>query len=320
MAARYYKPLSKPLIDREWSLNMQQSLSSIVSPTEIAEFKQLIDDYYAAWSLALSGNDLSALDSPAPFYAKGEGLVFYDPLPPLEGHHGWEKFKFDVVKVWREAGIVTADIRRTGEPQVWRQDNLAWAAVLHQATATLKNGQSQTVEQRQTFVWQQQDSQWSIVHEHASAAVSLGSNLQQHNGTTPKGHEIAEFSQLVREFWSAWNTQNSEIAACFYVKTPDLVVYLPWRTQDFIGWDAFKQFADKVMQDMQTVQFTPDDNVHILRFGDIAVTAGIFSVMMRDKNGTMTRGDARYTLIWANRNGKWLIVHEHLSAVLPTQK
>ena len=280
------------------------------------EFKRLIDGYYATWSFALSGNGLEALDRPAPFYAKDKGLVFYDPLPPLEGHHGWEKFKFDVAKVWSEAGIVTADIRRTGEPQVWQQGNLAWAVVPHQATVKLKNGQSRTVEQRQTFVWEQRDSQWLIVHEHASTAVSLGNNLPLRGGTTPPEHDATEFSIFVRDFWNAWNTRNSETAARFYAQTPALVVYLPWRTVGFTGWDAFRQFADNVMQDMQAGQFTPYDDLHVLQFGNVAVTAGTFGVTMRDKSGTTTQGDARYTLIWERCDGKWLIVHEHLSSTV----
>lgn len=290
--------------------------SSVVNPTEIVEFRQLIDGYYAAWSFALSGKGLEALDRPAPFYAKDNNLVFYDPLPPLEGHHGWEKFKFDVTRIWSEADIVTADIRRTGEPQIWQQGHLAWAAVPHQATVTLKDGQSKTVEQRQTFVWQQQGNRWLIVHEHASATVFLGSNLQQRGGTTPRGHDAIEFSQLVRNFWNAWNTKNSAIAARFYAQTSDLVVYLPWRTQGFTGWDAFKQFADNVMQNMQVVQFTPYEDVHVLQFDKVTVTAGTFNILLQSTSGVTTQGDARYTLIWERRNGEWLIVHEHLSSTL----
>lgn len=93
-------------------------------------------------------------------------------------------------------------------------------------------------------------------------------------------------------------------------------MYLPWKTEGFFGWDAFKKFADNVMQNMQTVQFVPDENIHVLQLGEIAVCAGIFSVKMQDKNNTTTQGDARYTLIWKKHDDRWLIVHEHLSSTV----
>lgn len=288
---------------------------SSISTVEIDDFKALIDGYYNAWSSALSGNGIEALDYPAQFYTKDESAIFYDPLPPLAGHHGWQKFKFDVAKVWSEAGIVNANIQRIGEPAVWRQDNLAWAAVPHQATVKLKNGQEKTVAQRQTFVWQRQDNQWLIIHEHASAAVSLGSKLPQQNSIINE-RSPDEFKELIHLFWDAWNTCDTDIAAHFYAQTPDLVVYLPWRTEGFIGWETFKSFADRVMQNMQTVQFTPHDNLQALVFEDIAITFGTFGILMQGKDETITQGDARYTLIWKQHDSKWLIVHEHLSSTI----
>lgn len=283
---------------------------------EYAKFEQLLDRYYAAWSWEGSVPNASDFDGAGQFYAKEPDLIFYDPLPPVEGHRGWQGIKTGVAQVWGDAGIISANITPCGELQVWRRGNLALSISFPTASAKLRNGQAQEIEQRHTIVWQQRDGKWLIVHEHASASVSLGSNLQQRGGTTSGGDDVGEFSQLVREFWSAWNTRNYETAARFYAKTPELVVFLPWRKEGFTGWDAFKQFANEVMQNMQIVQFTPYEDVHVFQFDDIAVAAGTFGVMMRDKSGTTTQGDARYTLIWEKHNGDWLIVHEHLSSTV----
>lgn len=289
---------------------------STVSTVEIDEFKTLIDEYYNAWSSALSENGLEALDYPSRFYTKDEGAIFYDPLPPLEGHHGWQKFKFDVAKVWSEAGIVSANIQRVGEVALWQRDNLAWAAVPHEATVKLNNGQEKTVAQRQTFVWQRRDNQSLIIHEHASTAVTLGSQLPQHTDTPLKEQSSPKFKELVHKFWSAWNTRDIEIAATNYSQTPDLVVYLPWKIEGFTGWETFKPFAERIIQNMQMVQFTPHDNLHALEFNDIAVTFGTFGLVMQNKDGTVTQGDARYTLIWKQQDNKSLIIHEHLSSTI----
>jgi ketosteroid isomerase-like protein len=289
---------------------------STISTVEIDEFKTLIDEYYNAWSSALSGNGLEALDYPARFYTKDEGAIFYDPLLPLEGHRGWQKFKFDVAKVWSEAGIVSANIQRVGEVALRQYGNLAWAAVPHQAIVKLNNGQEKTVAQRQTFVWQRRDNQWLIIHEHASAAVTLGSQLPQHSDTTQKEQSSPKFKELVHHFWSAWNTRDIEIAATNYSQTPDLVVYLPWKIEGFTGWETFKPFAEGIIQNMQMVQFTPHANLHALEFNNIAVTFGTFGILMQKQDGTVTQGDARYTLIWEQQDSKWLIIHEHLSSTI----
>lgn len=294
-----------------------QTLSTL-RVADTTEFKALIDPYYAAWSFE---NGAGGFDRAAKFYAKEPGLVFYDPLPPVEGHFGWEAIKAGVEKFWTEAGITTARISRTAEPQLWHYRKVAWAAVPHQAVVTLQNGQTQTVEQRQTFVWEQRNNQWQIVHEHASAIVKLGSKLVTRAGNqTPTGQSNAELKSLVKDFWTAWSTRNVQSASRFYATAPDLVVYLPWRTAGYQGWNEFSQTASAIMQNLTVAKFTPHDDMWTQQWGDVAATAGIFTVDLQAQDGSSTQGDARYTLIWAKYNGKWLIVHEHLSAVLPTQK
>lgn len=293
----------------------------VMSDNKVAdttEFKALIDPYYAAWSYE---NGPGGFERAAKFYAKEPGLVFYDPLPPVEGHFGWEAIKAGVEKFWTEAGITSALISRTAEPQVWRYGQVAWAAVPHQAVVTLQNGQTQTVEQRQTFVWEKRGNEWQIVHEHASAAVQLGSKLENRVGyQTPVGRTITELKSLVKDFWAAWSTRNVQNAFHFYATDSSLVVYLPWRTAGYQGWNEFSQTASAIVNDLKVAKFTPHDDIWTQQWGDIAVTAGIFTVDLLAFDGSSTQGDARYTLIWAKRNGKWLILHDHLSAVLSTNK
>lgn len=246
------------------------------------EFKALIDPYYAAWSFE---NGPGGFDRAAKFYAKDPGLVFYDPLPPVEGHFGWEAIKAGIEKFWTEAGITTARISRTAELQVWGYGKIAWAAVPHQAVVTSRNGQIQTVEQRQTFVWEQRDNQWQIIHEHASAAVNLGSKLVTRAGNqTPTGQSKAELKSLVKDFWRAWSTRNVQSASCFYAAAPDLVVYLPWRTAGYQGWDEFSPAATAIMQNLKVANFTVHDDMWTQQWEDIAVTAGTFTVDLQTKD------------------------------------
>lgn len=124
------------------------------------------------------------------------------------------------------------------------------------------------------------------------------------------------YKELIHQFWSAWNTLDSSIAGSFYSQTQDLVVYLPWKTEGFTGWENFKPFADRILQNMQMVQFTPYENLQVLVFDDIAVTFGTFGILMHSTDATVIEGDARYTLVWKQQDSKWLIVHEHLSSTV----
>jgi len=57
--------------------------------TDDATFRKLIDSLCVAWS---SGN----ADAPAKFYAKDNGLVFYDVAPFM--YHGWKEYHDGVQK------------------------------------------------------------------------------------------------------------------------------------------------------------------------------------------------------------------------------
>ena len=54
----------------------QTELAIVTSPTEIAEFTQLIDEYYAAWSWQGSVPKANDFDGAGQFYAKEPDLIF----------------------------------------------------------------------------------------------------------------------------------------------------------------------------------------------------------------------------------------------------
>src|SRR5213082_1299693 len=87
--------------------------------TDDATFRKLIDSYCAAWS---TGN----ADAPARFYAKEDGLVFYD-LAPF-AYHSWKEYHDGVQKEFfssMESGALTAG----KDLKVSRRGTLAWTTV-----------------------------------------------------------------------------------------------------------------------------------------------------------------------------------------------
>jgi ketosteroid isomerase-like protein len=110
----------------------------------------------------------------------------------------------------------------------------------------------------------------------------------------------------------------SENAAPFYAHDPGLVFYdaAPLK---YNGWEEYQDGAQKNFFDTSvSCKLIPNDDLQVTRKGDIAWTTLTFHLSAVLKDGNKLEVDARQTSIWEKRDGKWLIVHEHISAPLPT--
>lgn len=127
----------------------------------------------------------------------------------------------------------------------------------------------------------------------------------------------ADFKALIERYYAAWNTMNTDNPSQFYAKDADLVFYdiAPLK---YKNWAEYKEGVQKAFFDASTsAKLTPNDDLKVTRRGNIAWTTVTFHLSAKLKAGGAMEIDARHTAIWENRNGKWLIVHEHISAPLP---
>ena len=129
--------------------------------TDDATFRKLIDAYCAAWS---TGN----ADNAARFYAKDEGLVFYDVTP--FSYHGWKEYH-DGVKTAildnMESGTLTAG----KDLKVRRRGTVAWTTVSMHLSEKTKDSKNLEIEIRYTGIWEKRPNGWLLVHEHLSAPL-----------------------------------------------------------------------------------------------------------------------------------------------------
>ena len=126
-----------------------------------AEFKALIDGYYAAWS-TLDPNKA------AKYYAKDADLVFFD-IAPLK-YNGWGEYKEGVVKNFTSLAS-SGSLKPNGDLKVTRRGTLAWTTVTFHLSVKSKAGGGMEVESRHTAIWEKRGGQWLIVHEHVSAPL-----------------------------------------------------------------------------------------------------------------------------------------------------
>jgi ketosteroid isomerase-like protein len=126
-----------------------------------ATFRKLIEGYCVAWS---SGN----AEAPARYYAKDNGLVFYD-LAPF-AYHGWKEYH---AGVQRElfANMVSGSLVPGTDLNVTRRGTLAWTTVSMHFSEKTKDGKTTETQVRYTGIWEKRGANWLLVHEHLSTPM-----------------------------------------------------------------------------------------------------------------------------------------------------
>ena len=127
-----------------------------------ATFRRLTDGYCAAWS---SGS----ADTPAKFYAKDNGLVFYD-LAPF-AYHSWKEYHDGVQKEFLDTA---ESIKLTAgkDLKVTRRGIVAWTTVPMHLTEKTKDGKTSELDLRYTGIWEKRGANWVLVHEHLSTPLA----------------------------------------------------------------------------------------------------------------------------------------------------
>jgi ketosteroid isomerase-like protein len=130
--------------------------------TDEATFRKLIDVYCAAWSTADA-------DAPARFYAKDDGLVFYD-LAPF-AYHSWKEYHDGVQKVLF-ANMASGKLTAGKDLRVKRHGTIAWTTVSMHFSEKTKDGKTAEIDVRYTGIWEKRGANWLLVHEHLSAPLA----------------------------------------------------------------------------------------------------------------------------------------------------
>ena len=127
-----------------------------------ATFRKLIEGYCAAWS---SGS----AEAPAKFYAKENGLVFYDVAP--FAYHSWKEYHDGVQKEFLETAE-SLKLTAGKELKVTRRGIVAWTTVPMHLTEKSKDGKTSETDLRYTGIWEKRGANWVLVHEHLSTPMA----------------------------------------------------------------------------------------------------------------------------------------------------
>ncbi len=118
----------------------------------------------------------------------------------------------------------------------------------------------------------------------------------------------------LQKIWDGWATLDTANVAMFYASGPH--TFFDIAPLKYDSWDAYEKGVKDVLSGYKSAKFTVNDDAAIHPHGDLVWVTATVKEEMTTKAGKVEMGNFRWTAVWENQDGKWLIVHEHVSAPL----
>jgi ketosteroid isomerase-like protein len=119
---------------------------------------------------------------------------------------------------------------------------------------------------------------------------------------------------LMQKIWDGWATLDPANVTQFYAKGDH--TFFDITPLKYNSWDEYQKTVTGVLAGYKAATFTVNDDAQIHNTGQIVWGTATIKEDMTEKTGKRDMGAFRWTVIWQKEDGKWLIVHEHVSAPL----
>lgn len=118
----------------------------------------------------------------------------------------------------------------------------------------------------------------------------------------------------LQKIWDGWSTLDPANTAKFYASGPN--TYFDIAPLKYSSWDDYEKGVKGVLAGYKSAKFTVNDDAAIHPHGDLVWVTATIADEMTSKAGKVEMGNMRWTAVFENQGGKWLIVHEHVSVPL----
>lgn len=140
-------------------------------------------------------------------------------------------------------------------------------------------------------------------------ALTLSGVAQKESGNASDGSTVDK--AYLQKIWDGWATLKPAGQAQFYAKGPH--VFFDIAPVKYASWDEYEAGVTKVLSGFKAASFRVNDDAQIHTAGDsIWITATVASDMT-EQSGKRDLSTMRWTAVFQKQDGKWLIVHEHVS-------
>ena len=116
----------------------------------------------------------------------------------------------------------------------------------------------------------------------------------------------------LQKIWDGWSTLDPANTAMFYASGPH--TFFDIAPLKYGSWDEYEKGAKGALAGYKSAKFTVNDDAAIHAHSDIVWATATVAEQMTTKAGKVEMGNFRWTVVFENEDGKWLIVHEHVSA------
>lgn len=145
--------------------------------------------------------------------------------------------------------------------------------------------------------------------------LALCVSAQTTKRDTKKMAAIPAFDKTyLQQIWDGWSTLDPANTAKFYASGPN--TYFDIAPLKYSSWDEYEKGVKGVLAGYKSAKFTVNGDLAIHPHGDLVWVTATIADEMTSKAGKVEMGNMRWTAVFEDQNGKWLIVHEHVSAPL----
>jgi ketosteroid isomerase-like protein len=115
----------------------------------------------------------------------------------------------------------------------------------------------------------------------------------------------------LQKIWDGWGTLNAAGQKKYYAQGPH--VFFDDEPLKYSSWDEYQATTTKEFEEYKSGHFTVNDDAQIHKNGNLYWCTATVALDMTQKSGKREQSTLRWTAIFEKQNGKWLIVHEHVS-------
>ena len=253
------------------------------------QIRQLIE----RWAEAVHEGDLSGV-----LADHTRDLVMFDVPPPHEGIRGIEAYRetWPPFFAWQRSGAVFEIV----ELDVAAGTDVAFAYALLRCNTPEGLARQPESRLRLTVGLRKIDERWVITHEHHSFAID---------------DEPAGEADAVRALHATWAdcTAAKDLDGLMDNIDPDVVSYEHGGPLQYAGRDDVREVCRQGLDASSGAISldTPDLTVRVS--GVLAVSWGLDRIRVESDGGDTVETWSRATRIFHEQNGKWLMIHQHLS-------
>jgi ketosteroid isomerase-like protein len=128
------------------------------------------------------------------------------------------------------------------------------------------------------------------------------------------GKIAAPDKAYLQKIWDGWATLDPANVAQFYASGPH--TFFDIAPLKYSSWDEYQIGVRQVVADFKSAKFTVNDDVELHPAGKYLWGTATVKEEMTHKNDKVDNGNFRWTVLFEEQGGKWLIVHEHISVPL----